>query len=85
MSEAAPGILATISTVLYYACWPIVKLLQGVAFVLSPFWRIAQFLFLPITYVLHGILSILLLPFRLRLLERVEVCIICISPFYVVD
>ncbi|KAF2659076.1 hypothetical protein K491DRAFT_689677 [Lophiostoma macrostomum CBS 122681] len=72
MSGPAPGVLATISTVLYYACWPLIKFLQGVAFVLSPFLRIAQFVFLPITYVIHGIISILLLPLRLRLLERVE-------------
>ena len=65
--------LARISTALYYLCWPFIKLLQGVAFVLSPFWAILRFIFLPITIVVQGIVGVLLWPFRLQVLERFEV------------
>ncbi|KAF2114911.1 hypothetical protein BDV96DRAFT_646778 [Lophiotrema nucula] len=68
MAEA----LATASAVLYYACWPIIKLLQGLAFILSPFWNIAQFILLPFTSLAQAILGILLLPFKIQLLDRVE-------------
>lgn len=78
-TQAPPtGTLATISTVVYYTCWPIIKIIQGIGFVLSPFWTLTQFVLLPITYLIHGILSIVLFPFRLQLLERVEVRSPCI-------
>ena len=66
--------LATISTTLYYACWPFLQLLKGIAFVLSPFWAILRFMILPITIVIQGIVGVLLWPFRLQVLERFEVC-----------
>lgn len=65
--------LATASTILYYACWPLLKLCQGILFLLAPIWTVAQFVLLPITYLAHALLSIALFPFRLHLLDRFEV------------
>lgn len=73
MSDATNSTLAILWIVLYCISWPIVKLVQGLALVLSPFWSLAQFVLLPVTYLLHGILSVLLFPFRIQLLEKIEV------------
>ena len=67
-------IFAVVSTALYVLCWPFIKLLQAVSFVLAPFWAATQFVLLPITYAVHAVLSIALFPFRLHVLDRIEVC-----------
>ncbi|KAF2474182.1 uncharacterized protein BDR25DRAFT_119801 [Lindgomyces ingoldianus] len=64
--------LQTALTVLYYVCWPFIKLVHGISYILSPFWAIAQFVLLPFTHLVHILLNIVLFPFRLQLLERVE-------------
>lgn len=64
---------AILSTVLYCAWWPTSKLLLAIRAILSPFWAILQFVFLPLIYLVHAILAVILLPFRLHLLERFEV------------
>ncbi|KAF2253906.1 hypothetical protein BU26DRAFT_516174 [Trematosphaeria pertusa] len=63
---------AILSTVLYCAWWPTSKLLLAIRAILSPFWAILQFVFLPLIYLVHAILAVILLPFRLHLLERFE-------------
>jgi hypothetical protein len=62
-----------LSTVLYYLWWPTSKILYAIQVVLSPFWAILQFIFLPVTFLLRAILTVFLFPFRLHILERVEV------------
>ncbi|KAF2181641.1 hypothetical protein K469DRAFT_670699 [Zopfia rhizophila CBS 207.26] len=64
--------LQTISTVLYYVFLPFIKLLYAILFVLSPFWTVTQFLLLPFTHLVQTVLNIVLFPFRLHLLDRVE-------------
>lgn len=65
--------LAAVSAVLSYAWWPFAQLLHAAGLVLSPFCALALFVLLPFTWLLHALLSALLLPFRLQLLDRVEV------------
>jgi hypothetical protein len=73
MADAVYGTLAVISTLLYALSYPVIKAIRLVALIVSPFWAIAQFVLLPVTYSIHGILTVALFPFRLRLLERLEV------------
>ncbi|KAF1974646.1 hypothetical protein BU23DRAFT_97116 [Bimuria novae-zelandiae CBS 107.79] len=61
-----------IFTILFYLWWPTSKLLSAIAFALSPFWALAQFVFLPVAYLAEGIYAILSFPFRLHILERIE-------------
>jgi hypothetical protein len=65
--------LQTVLIIVYLICWPFVKLARAIAFALSPFWAIGQFILLPAIYLIRVILNILLFPFRLQLLDRVEV------------
>lgn len=58
--------------VLFLLSWPIIKLFHLVAILLSPIWTIAQFIFLPFTVLAQTLLSVILFPFRLNLLDRVE-------------
>ncbi|KAF2798400.1 hypothetical protein K505DRAFT_321934, partial [Melanomma pulvis-pyrius CBS 109.77] len=64
--------LATASAILYYACWPLLKLCQALLFLLAPVWTVAQFVLLPITSLAHALLTVALFPFRLHLLDRLE-------------
>ena len=66
----------TLSTVLYCIWWPFSHILSAARAILSPFWALAQFVFLPVVYLVQGLLVIVLLPFRLHVLERIEVCVI---------
>jgi hypothetical protein len=68
--------LALAATILYYVFWPFLKLFHAITFILAPFWTIARFVILPITYLAHTLFSIASLPFRVQLLDRIEV-----SPF----
>ncbi|ORX97945.1 hypothetical protein BCR34DRAFT_496483 [Clohesyomyces aquaticus] len=68
----ADTLLQTVVIVLYVVCWPFIKLFQVLASVLSPFWVVGQFMLLPVTYLVHAILHIILFPFRLQLLEKLE-------------
>ncbi|KAF1957406.1 hypothetical protein CC80DRAFT_491522 [Byssothecium circinans] len=61
-----------LSNTLYVIWWPTSKALNGIRFILSPFWALLQFIFLPLTHLIQAILSIVLLPFRLDILERIE-------------
>jgi hypothetical protein len=65
--------LATLTTVLYYLCWPFIALFRALRSILTPFWTIAQFILLPITYLAHTLFTIALFPFRMHLLDRFEV------------
>jgi hypothetical protein len=67
---AAPSVL---SIILYCLWWPTRKILSAISFVLSPIWALAHFVFLPVTYLLQAIYAVVSLPFRLHLLERMEV------------
>jgi hypothetical protein len=79
------GVIAAVSNIVYYAVYPvyllsyisypIVALFRFIALVLAPFWSIAQFILLPVTYIAYGISYAVTLPFRLQLLERFEVSI----------
>jgi hypothetical protein len=64
---------AVLSTILYCLWLPTSKILSAVSFVLSPFWALAQFTFLPVAYLLQTIYAVVSFPFRLHLLERIEV------------
>lgn len=70
---------AILSTVLYCLWWPTSKIIYAIHTILSPFWAALQFIFLPVTYLLQGILTIILFPFRLHILERIEVIMIHFS------
>lgn len=72
--------LALAATILYYVFWPFLKLFHAITSILAPFWTIARFVLLPITYLAHTLFSIASLPFRLQLLDRIEV-----SPFSALD
>ncbi|KAF2680567.1 hypothetical protein K458DRAFT_311254 [Lentithecium fluviatile CBS 122367] len=63
---------AIVSTVLYCLWWPTSKIIYAIQTILSPFWTILQFVFLPLTYLLHAVLSIILFPFRHHILDRIE-------------
>ncbi|KAF2446441.1 hypothetical protein P171DRAFT_357484 [Karstenula rhodostoma CBS 690.94] len=63
---------AILSTILYCLWLPISKILSAVVFILSPFWALAQFIFLPVAYLLKTIYAFVSFPFRLHLLERIE-------------
>ncbi|KAF2733536.1 hypothetical protein EJ04DRAFT_438922 [Polyplosphaeria fusca] len=67
-----PDALATASIALYALCWPFLKLARGLAVLLSPFWALARFLLLPVTYLATALFTLLSLPFSLNLLDRVE-------------
>jgi len=67
---------AVISIVLYCLWWPTTKIIYAIQTILSPFWTALQFIFLPVTYLLRAILTVILFPFRLHILERIEVCLI---------
>ena len=69
---------AVLSTILYCLWYPTTKLLQLLVTILSPIWAIAQFILLPVTYLIQGLLAIILFPLRLHILERIEVCRISI-------
>lgn len=58
--------------VLYILSYPFFKLFRLVATILSPLWTATQFLLLPFTVIAQTLLSIVLFPFRLNLLERIE-------------
>ncbi|KAF2012574.1 hypothetical protein BU24DRAFT_254689 [Aaosphaeria arxii CBS 175.79] len=72
MADQIQQALSILSRIAFYTSWPFVKLAHLLTFILSPFWRIAQFFLLPFTVLVQGLLGILLLPFRLNLLERFE-------------
>ncbi|KAJ4302734.1 hypothetical protein N0V90_001624 [Kalmusia sp. IMI 367209] len=63
---------AVLSTVLYCLWWPVTKILLAIGIILSPFWSVAQFILLPVTYLVQGLLAVILFPFRLHILERIE-------------
>ncbi|KAJ4354077.1 uncharacterized protein N0V89_005810 [Didymosphaeria variabile] len=44
-----------LSTILYCLWWPTNRILFALGFILSPFWAVAKFVFLPVAYLLHGI------------------------------
>jgi hypothetical protein len=73
LSDVVGRSLSAVSIVLYYAVYPVFKILRAVALILSPFWALLQFALLPITRSAQLIITIALLPFRLHLLERFEV------------
>lgn len=62
-----------LSTLLFCLWWPTSKLLSVFALVLSPFWAVLQFVLLPVIYLAHAVYAVLSLPFKLNILERIEV------------
>ncbi|KAF2263848.1 hypothetical protein CC78DRAFT_580966 [Lojkania enalia] len=71
--------IVAIRAVLYYTSLPLAKLLHGLAIIVSPFLAVVHFLFLPITYLVHAILGIVLLPFKVQLLEKIETIYVFLS------
>lgn len=82
VADQAIKALAITYTILSYISYPVVKLAYLVAYILAPFWSLAQFILLPVTYTVHGILTLALIPFRLHLLERLEVRRHCINALH---
>lgn len=68
-----PDPRALLSTLLYCLWLPTSNILSALRFVLSPFCALAQFTFLPVAHLLHTLYAVVSLPFRLHLLERIEV------------
>ena len=64
---------AILSTLLFCLWWPMSKLLSVFALVLSPFWAVLQFVLLPVIYLARAIFAVLSFPFKLNILERIEV------------
>lgn len=61
------------SNTLYILWWPTSKILGAIRYILSPFWTLIRFIFLPLTHLIQAILSVVLFPFRVDVLERIEV------------
>ena len=59
----------------YFSLLLVVQLFQVIVFILSPFWAVISFVLLPLTHLIRVALSIILFPFRLRLLDKFEVLI----------
>jgi hypothetical protein len=73
LSEAVSRSVSAVKSLLYYLSYPVFQTLRAAALVLSPFIAFARFLLLPLTNVVHAIITLVWLPFRLRLLQRLEV------------
>jgi hypothetical protein len=56
----------------YFSLLLVVQLFQVIVFILSPFWAVISFVLLPLTHLIRVALSIILFPFRLRLLDKFE-------------
>ena len=65
--------VSAISIALYYLSYPVLQLIHAVILALTPLIALVRFVLLPLTYVTHTIVTLALLPFRLRLLDRLEV------------
>lgn len=74
---------AVLSTVLFCFWWPTSKLLAAIAFVLSPFLRVLHFVLLPVIYLARAIYAILAFPFRLHVLERIEVRVLPLFSYHI--
>ncbi|KAF2638907.1 hypothetical protein P280DRAFT_470923 [Massarina eburnea CBS 473.64] len=61
-----------LAAIVYILWWPTSAILSVTRFILAPFWSLLQFFFLPITCLVHAILALVLLPFRVDILERIE-------------
>ncbi|PVI07662.1 hypothetical protein DM02DRAFT_550559 [Periconia macrospinosa] len=61
-----------LSTILYILWWPTNKFIHVIKFILSPIWALVRFIFLPVTYLLETIFNVILFPFRINVLERIE-------------
>ncbi|KAF2715005.1 hypothetical protein K504DRAFT_367414 [Pleomassaria siparia CBS 279.74] len=59
-------------TILYCLSWPLLQSFYAVSFILTPLWTCVQFILLPITCLAHAVLDVVLFPFRLRVLDRIE-------------
>ena len=68
-----------LSTVLYCLWWPASKIIYAIQAILSPFWAALQFILLPVTYLVQALLTVVLFPFRVHILERIEVHLIHFS------
>lgn len=53
---------------------PIVACVNLVLYLLSPIWTLGTFILLPLLHFSHAIITILTFPFRMHLLDRIEVC-----------
>ncbi|CAI6333511.1 unnamed protein product [Periconia digitata] len=61
-----------LSNIVYVLWWPTDRIIRAIKYTLSPFWTLITFVFLPVTYLVQTVLSIVLFPFRVDVLERVE-------------
>jgi hypothetical protein len=76
IADCFSTILYCLSATVYFLWWPTSKLVYAVQALLSPVWALLHFVCLPAIYLGHAILTVLLLPFRLQLLDRFEVCML---------
>lgn len=74
-----PDTRTLLSTLLYGLWWPASSIIYAIHAVLSPFWTALQFVLLPVTCLVRAVLAIVLLPFRLNILDRFEVLPIPLS------
>jgi hypothetical protein len=73
ISEVASRSVSAVSITLYYLVYPILQLFRALALLLRPIWGLLRFVLLPLTYAANAIITLALLPFRLRLLAHLEV------------
>lgn len=66
---------SVVAAVLYSLWWPASALIRVVRAVLAPIWAAVCFVFLPVTFLVRAVLAVTLFPFRIHVLERIEVLI----------